>query len=73
MEKKRKSLTIQGSLYFTFVVPAIILIFILAGALALSSIYIRTQNSVILIIIINNLAYFLFKKSKKLFNIFTIT
>lgn len=52
MEKKKKLLTIQGSLYFTFVVPAIILIFILAGALALSSIYIRTQNNVILITII---------------------
>ena len=52
MEKKNKSYSIKGSLYFTFLVPATILIFILVGALVLSSVYIRSQNSMILIVLV---------------------
>ena len=52
MEKKNRSYPIKGSLLFTFIVPATILLFILVGALILATLYIRSQNSAILIVLV---------------------
>ena len=49
---KKKTLSIKSSVYLTLIVPAIILLFILAGSIALSVIYAQTNNNVVLIVLI---------------------
>ena len=49
---KKKTLSIKNSVYLTLIVPAIILLFILAGSIALSVIYAQTNNNIVLIVLV---------------------